>query len=383
MVAHGANLSGPEAARRARSARALRRLPECRDALRSGRIGACQVERIARAHANPRITGQVEANDTAFATQAATDEYRVFDRKVTSWTDLVDEDGARDRDQRNHDNRDAKLVQDLDGSWRLTGSFGSLQGAELHSILGAFTRMEGLADWDRARAAHGDAATVADLARTENQRRADALAEIFRRAAAHHAASEGGSPIVTDIVIDHDTFERLTRQLLGADPHPGAANGGGDGRGAGGGDGGGGGPFPAPRYRCSTLDGHPVEATAAVANALVGHIRRVLIDSDSVVIDLGRRSRCFTGAAALAVKLSNETCYWPGCHVPVTACQCDHLISWADNGPGGPGGGCTCPRNGGPGCGQHNRFKYRHDYTAHRDPDGTWHIHRPDGTPID
>ncbi|NLV55303.1 MAG: endonuclease, partial [Acidimicrobiales bacterium] len=61
----------------------------------------------------------------------------------------------------------------------------------------------------------------------------------------------------------------------------------------------------------------------------------------------------------------------------------DHLTSWADGDAERPGGGCTCPRNGGPGCGKHNRFKYRHRYTAHRDPDGTWHVHRPDGTPID
>ena len=86
--------------------------------------------------------------------------------------------------------------------------------------------------------------------------------------------------------------------------------------------------FPATKYRCSTLDGEPVEATEAVAHALIGHIRRVVIGSDSVVIDLGRERRLFTGAAALAVKLSQTTCSWPGCLVPVTQCQCDHVEPW-------------------------------------------------------
>lgn len=368
MVRHVARLSNAEACRRASSAKALRDLPVVAEAFAAGRIGACQVERIARAHANPRVRAQVEANDEAFATEAETDDYRDFDRKVTAWVDLVDADGARDRDQRSHENRDVKLGQDYDGSWRLTGGFGSLQGVELHAIFAAFLEAETLADWEKARATHGEAATEAHLPRTEGQRRADALFEVFQRAAALHASSVGGSQIVTDIVIDHATFERVAAELAGIDTSAvdAALS-----------------PFPSPSYRCSTLDGRPVEATAAVAHALVGHVRRVVIGADSVVIDLGRRRRLFTGPAALAVKLARETCYWPGCQVPVTRCQCDHLTPWATRAHGSAGGGCTCPGNGGPGCGKHNRFKHRHDFRVRRDPDGTVHVHRPDGTRVD
>ncbi|WCO68176.1 DUF222 domain-containing protein [Iamia majanohamensis] len=364
MVRHLAQLSSAEAHRRAQCARALRTMPAVRNAFASGRIGGCQVERIARAHANPRVRAAVEANEESFAHQAEAQEYRAFDAMVDDWVRLVDEDGTRDRDQRAHENRDAALHQGFDGSWTLSGRCGSLAGAELESIFKAFLEAETLADWDAARAERGAAATASDLPRTDAQRRFDALHAAFRSAATARADAPAGSTIETNIVIDHHTFERMLARLTGVDPLlQGAFD-----------------PFPTRSYRCSTLDGRPVEATVAVAQALVGHVRRVVVGADGVVIDMGRRRRLFTGAAALAVKLQRTTCYWPGCHTPVTACQCDHLRPWSIRADGS-GGGCTCPGNGGPGCGRHNHDKER-GYRVRRDPTGHIHVYRPDGTEI-
>jgi len=55
MVRHEANLSHAEAARRAAMVRALGKLDRVRDAFDRGRIGECQVGRIARVYANPRV----------------------------------------------------------------------------------------------------------------------------------------------------------------------------------------------------------------------------------------------------------------------------------------------------------------------------------------
>jgi hypothetical protein len=44
--------------------------------------------------------------------------------------------------------------------------------------------------------------------------------------------------------------------------------------------------------------------------------------------------------------------------------------------------GPTDPANGGPGCPRHNRFKSKRGYIVRRDPDGTCHTHRPDGTEL-
>ncbi len=365
MVRHVANLSNAEAARRARCAKALRRLPTVRAAFAAGRIGGCQVERIARAHANPRVADTLEANEASFATEAETNEYLAFDAMVDDWVRVVDQDGTRDDDQSSHHKRDASLLQGFDRSWTLAGRCGSLAGAELETIFTAFYEAETLADWDTARTRHGDTATPAHLPRTDAQRRFDALEEIFHQAATARADAPGGSQVVTNIVIDHRTFERLAARLAGLDPTPvdDALS-----------------VFPTSSYRCSTLDGRPVEATAAVARALVGHVRRVVIGADGVVVDMGRRRRLFTGAAALAVKLGSTTCYWPGCHTPVTRCQCDHLRPWSARADGS-GGGCTCPGNGGPGCGRHNHLKEK-GYRVWRDATGTIHVRRPDGTEI-
>ncbi|MGI8939721.1 MAG: DUF222 domain-containing protein [Iamia sp.] len=364
MVRHTAKLSNPEAARRARAARALRDLPLVAEAFRAGRIGAAQVDRIALAHANPRVADAVVANEASFVAQAETQPYATFDRMVAEWVRLMDEDGTCDRAERDHHNRDFKGVQDFNGAWSFAGGCGSLQGAEVDSIFRAFLRAETEADWVAARAEHGDAATAADLARTDGQRRFDAFLAMSRRAADAHAAT-GGSQIVTDIVVDQETFGRTVAAMAGAEvPDIGPVFS----------------VFPTRSYRCSTLNGNPIDPTEAVAQALNGHIRRVVVGADSVVIDLGRKQRLFTGSAALAVKLSATHCYWPGCHVPVTDCQSDHLRPWSN--ASDRGGGCTNPGDGAPACGRHNRFK-EHGFTVRRDHTGTCHVHRPDGTEIE
>ncbi len=92
MVRHTAGLSAAEAARRARAARALRDLPETKAALAAGEVGVCQVDRIARAHANPRVRAAFCAQDVAVARAAAATSYRAFDAEVTDWVRLIDAD---------------------------------------------------------------------------------------------------------------------------------------------------------------------------------------------------------------------------------------------------------------------------------------------------
>jgi hypothetical protein len=107
--------------------------------------------------------------------------------------------------------------------------------------------------------------------------------------------------------------------------------------------------------------------------SLTGWFRRVVVDAAGVVIDLGRKRR-YTGSARVAVILSRRRCLWPGCGRASTRNQIDHTHEHSR-------GGLTTPDNGGPACGRHNRTKTR-GYTVHRDSDGNWHVHRPDGTEL-
>jgi hypothetical protein len=58
--------------------------------------------------------------------------------------------------------------------------------------------------------------------------------------------------------------------------------------------------------------------------ALWAHIRRVVYDAESVVIDMGRRSRLFTGSAREAALILAEQCEWTGCEIPPEWCQGVH-----------------------------------------------------------
>ena len=439
LVRHAANLSDAEALRRAKAQRALRSLPAVAAASRTGQVGACQVDRIARVHANPRVRDQLVEVEADLAVVAARLPYREFDAYLTDWERLADEDGAGDDAERDHIRRNFRIGTDLNGAVFIDGNLGSLDGAELREVHEHFAQAELHADWADARARLGDAATSDDLARSEAQRRADALMAIIRAAAANLAATPGGSTIVTNIVIDLATFERHLRRVCSDDPNPtpdpraatlfadlathltadepAAADEPGADETANAVEESGpeakddsavhrkadevepapdapaddrweaaapvapaapssGSPRDGTGFRCSTLDGTPVDPAEAVTNALLGHVRRVVVDRAGVVVNMGRRTRLFTGPRHLAVLIGETTCYWPGCNEPVTHCQADHLEGFNSR-TRGP----TNPHNGGPACGRHNRLK-EHGYTTHRDPDGHWHVHRPDGTEI-
>jgi len=370
-IAHVLKVSPAEAGRRARAARALRDLPDIAAALRSGRIGLDHAQVVAQVHANPRITGHVPGEQQRFLRWADTESFDEFKTKVLNWERTVDLDGGHRSNQRHHDNRNVRLIlNSIEGVWALSGHYASDQGARMREIFDHYVEVEWRADWAEARAKFGDAATLADLKRTDAQRRADALERIFNDAAG--APRDTAAPaIVHNIVWSADTYLALA-DLLGADAaaldtHWSASLT--DAR--------------AQRsqwcdpdtYRCSTLDGMPLEPVEQFFSSLANEIRRVIVNTKGVVIDLGRRARLFTGSARLAAQLQSPHCVWPGCHHPTSRCEIDHLHEHARGGP-------TNPDNGAPLCGFHNRWKQK-GFAVTREPDtGRWRTYRPDGSLI-
>ncbi|MFN3215848.1 MAG: HNH endonuclease signature motif containing protein [Acidimicrobiales bacterium] len=76
----------------------------------------------------------------------------------------------------------------------------------------------------------------------------------------------------------------------------------------------------------------------------------------------------------VAARITAIICYRPGCWIPVTDCEIDHLIPWGDHGE-------TNQDNAGPGCGCHNRLRNL-GYRAERLDDGSIAVYDPDGNRI-
>ena len=349
-------LSGSEAHGRVQTSRALPRLPLVEAAYARGEIPTEHVRAMARTIANPRVAEWVADADPIFAHHATVLGYDDFVAALRQWEALADADGADQAAERCHERRNASLQESaIDGSFRLEANHGGLQGAVMAEIFERFETAELHADWAAARKVHGDQARVEHLERTPAQRRADAIFEIFRRA----AAADRASPVpLVNIVVDQDTFEDELRRGAGApvtvDPNE-----------------------VLDERRCHAIDGTPLRPAEAVAAALVGHVRRVVVDSAGTVIDLGRRQRLFTGSARDAAFLQAVLrgpgglgCLWPGCDGRGRNLQVDHRDPACRGGP-------TNTDNSDAYCGFHNRTK-EHGYRPVRDPDGTWSIHRPD-----
>ncbi len=370
-IRHALKVSSAEAHRRAQAARALHDLPEIAAAARAGRIGPDHVQVLAQVHANRRIRDKVPARQEKFLQLADEESFDGFRDKILDWERAVDADGAFKDNNRNHDNRNIRLVHSsIDGTWDLSGHLADDQGARAREIFDHYIQAEWLADWAEARAKLGDAATLSDLKRTDAQRRADAFMKMCNDAAGAPPGTTAPK-IVHNIVWSAETYHSML-ELLGSDAaaldtHWSAS-------------------LTDARtqralwcdpdtYRCSTLNGVPLEPVEQFFSSLANEIRRVVINTKGVVIDLGRKARLFTGSARHAAQLQSSHCVWPGCDHPTTRCEIDHLHDHAN-------GGHTNPANGAPLCGFHNRWKQK-GFTVTRDPDtGRWRTYRPDGTVI-
>ena len=351
MMRHVDKLSGGEASGRDKCRRMFAVLDVIADAYRTGGLGTDQVMLLGRVFANVRVRGAMVDRQDWFLDLAGRVSFKRFQERVLEWQRLIDEDGPEPPGDRAVENRTSNMVQNpFDLSWDLTANFPSVDGAFINEVHRAYCDALFDADWAEAKARVGDGVCTADLGRTDAQRKADAWVQICADAQANPAGM-GPAGFTHSIVWSASAFEEMTRRMAGATPKP----------------------FDVDEYRCETPDGVRVDPTEAFANSVVNRIRRVVIDAKGVVLDLGR-ARLFTGLVREAVWVSGRECFWPGCWVPASRCEIDHLHDHAKGGP-------TTTENAGPGCGRHNRWKQK-GYTVWRDPTGLIRVHRPDGTEI-
>jgi hypothetical protein len=105
----------------------------------------------------------------------------------------------------------------------------------------------------------------------------------------------------------------------------------------------------------------PISSRTVERLACDASITRILLDSDSMVIDVGRAKRTISGPARKALNVRDRGCTWPGCERPASWTSGHHIRHWLH-------GGDNQPPN-------LTLLCYRHHWMVH---EGGWQIVRGD-----
>ena len=105
----------------------------------------------------------------------------------------------------------------------------------------------------------------------------------------------------------------------------------------------------------------PLSAKTVERLACDASITRIVLGSDSMVIDVGRARRTISGPARKAINARDRGCTWPGCERPASWTSGHHLVHWIRGGTNEPDNLTLLCR--------------RHHWMVH---DGEWQIVRGD-----
>jgi len=282
-----------------RVGRDLRTMPASEAAWLEGHIGEAQVEALAAA--KRRVGAERFDPDEAQLVGHAKDlPYRQFRQVVAYWEQAVDPDGAEDRAAEQRDGRRLHLSQSFEGVWFLDGLLDPVSGEIVSRALQRIDQELFEAD------------SAAGTDRTPAQRRADALVEMARRAAAVPPGARMPEPLLTVLV----GYETLAGRV------------------------------------CELASGTVITPGSLLPWLTEANVERVVFDGPDRVKNVGHRRRLFSGATRRAVEVRDRACYSPYCDAPAEDCQIDHVVPFARGGP-------TIDTNGRPACGYHNRIRQR------------------------
>ena len=348
------NCTRGEATARSRSAKLVRELTDVAAEFAAGRVGVAQVRELARLLANPRAGDQLADSEDVLLDAAKSLEFRDFRVVTARWEQLADADGAHSDHERSHTDRNARC--DFDGVvFRFETAHGVIQGTTMRDVFQAFCDAEFDRDWAWVKETYGADADRSLLPRTAAQRRADAFTAMVVAAAS--AGTGDGRPIdaTVNLVCDLDQFEQHLAAAVTDEASVDVD------------------PATVRDRRCETTDGVPVDPRQVVASALHGRLRVIVTDGAGVIVAAGRKRKLFTGALRESIMAIDPVCGWLGCSLRAQICAIDHLEPRSRGGP-------TDAANGKIMCDHHNIFKHTANYQVTRQPDGTIHITRPDGT---
>lgn len=299
-------VTGAEAAERVRIARASRTLlADPIECLSRGDLTYDHVRAIERG------TRQLPPEQQLAGTRILTDLARiapVSDVRVaaTHLQNVLDPDGSLSDAQCQFERRHLTMAPLMDGMTSLTGLLDPESAALLNEALEPF-----LVPND----AHDE--------RNAAQRRADGLVQIVQSACDHALLPiSGGQRPHLNVLLDPRTALPGLATAFGHDPVAAPGQ-----------------PGPEPQQLPpGRLMGapsapaflHPVSVARIACDA---HLTAVILDSDGVVVNLGRTQRLFSQAQRRLLTVRDGGCRFPGCDRPPAHTDAHHVIPWHVGGP--------------------------------------------------
>lgn len=318
FVAHHTRSAPEHVGARLRLGRFLREAPGFATALQAGVISLAHVEAMRNA-LNNRNRPSFAADEDALLGAATSLDVREFDQVVQCWDNAADPDGTKPKAQRDKRAVSTRKLPDgcVEGNFRLDPLAGETFLNALH-LESERLRKEDL---------H---LPKGHQPRTRNQLAADALTNLVTRGAARNAQGRLPKPLLS-LVLSEQVAEDLRRWLT--DPTVTIATD----------------PFDWDR-RCHLPDGTQLHPHLLAGALDVAVLRRLVMSSESEILDLGVEVRCFPAKLAEAIKIRDggRCRMQDGCDAPYQWLEIDHVQPFRHF-------GSTSTGNGRCGCQGHNR----------------------------
>jgi hypothetical protein len=257
-------------------AAALREMPDTKAAFAAGEVSESRVRLLSQAQAlAPEQFAQEEASLVAQAAAASSSR---LPQLLAQWKRRADPGAAEQEAERLHTRRALYIGPAWSGMVHISGDLDPEGGMIVLNTLRLLSE--------------GAALDPADT-RTPEQRQADALVEICSRHVQHGGSSRPARPQLL-VTVPWNTL-RSGKGIV--DTEAGALSG-----------------QAARRLAC--------DAT----------VSRVILDADSVPVEMGRATRVIPPAIRKALDLRDQGCSHPGCDMPARFCDGHHIVHWAEGG---------------------------------------------------
>jgi hypothetical protein len=298
-----------EARAAVRAARMLRHLDPVAEAFQAGEINSAHV-RVLLSVINQRTAERFADDQKILLDAARTLDFDDFVQAVRYWHQHADPDGSEEGAEARKARRSFTMSESFDGLWFGSFTLTAIAGTIIANILRPIEAELFKTDWAEAKERLGRKPRVDELARTSQQRRADAFVEMAIRAGTAPAGGRRPAPLFT---VHVDLATLIGRILELAD-----------------------GTVITPGEAAEHLDGADLE--------------RIIFDTPSRVIDLSHTNRLFLGALRRVIQVRDRHCTGFACRTPAEQCDIDHINPHSR-------GGETTQDNGAAYCGFHNRKK--------------------------